>query len=253
MWPAVRNILRNYPRLGHSCNVVLNQQVRTTFIVKRTNPVRLHKKNMPPKTMRSKHYIYELVKDTSTEKQAPLKLILTSHVEGLGSKGEVVEVKAAYGYNNLILLQKAVYANEENLIKYADLKQDVKDKPSSPIVPILMMSLDKMVLSVIMNMESPWTIKPWHIKVSFRKCGWEVPEKAIILPETPIKGPNMNMEGKEFVITVQFSPKEKQEVRCRVHHWSTDPSDRLPYIKEFWKIPVGSVFDGIENNEQQLQ
>lgn len=65
-----------------------------------------------------------------------------------------------------------------------------------------MQSLAKMTLSVVMNMESPWTIKPWHVKTSFRKCGWEVPEKAIILPTTPIKGPDMNLEGKEFFITV---------------------------------------------------
>lgn len=92
---------------------------------------------MAPKTLRSRHYVYELVKDTTTEKQPLLKLILTSHVEGLGNKGDVVEVKPSYGYNNLILLQKAVYANEENLKNFADLKKNVEDEPSSPIVPMV--------------------------------------------------------------------------------------------------------------------
>ncbi|XP_044744964.1 39S ribosomal protein L9, mitochondrial [Coccinella septempunctata] len=246
MWPSVRSLMPQCQTL-HS---ILNQQVRTTYILKRKFPVQLHKKNMPPKTLRSRHYVYELVKDTTIEKQPQLKLILTAHVEGLGSKGDIVEVKPSYGYNTLILLQKAVYASEENISKYASLKDDVEDKPSSPLVPMCMQSLAKMTLSVVMNMESPWEIKPWHIKVSFRKCGWEVPEKAIVLPEMPIKGPNMNIEGKEFYITVVFSPKEKQEVKCRLHHWSTDPSDRLPYVKEFWKIPVESVFADLEKYEQ---
>lgn len=92
---------------------------------------------MPPKTLRSRHYVYELVKDTLTEKRIPLKLILISNVEGLGNKGEVVELKPAYGYNNLILTQKAVYASEENLKKYASLKDDLEDKPSSPVVPVV--------------------------------------------------------------------------------------------------------------------
>lgn len=56
-----------------------------------------------------------------------------------------------------------------------------------------------------MNMEEPWTLKPWHIRVSFRKCGYIVPEYAITIPETPISGPNMDLEGKEFFVTVTVS------------------------------------------------
>lgn len=62
-----------------------------------------------------------------------------------------------------------------------------------------------MLLSVVMNIEQNWTLKPWHIKVSFRKCGYIVPEYAICLPETPIIGPNMDIEDKEFCITVTVS------------------------------------------------
>lgn len=130
-----------------------------------------------------------------------------------------------------------------------------------------MQSLSRVTLSVVMNMESPWTVKPWHIQVSFRKCGWEVPEDMIVLPEQPIKGPNLDIEGAEFNVTVvvstkficvvpilphfqfQFSPKEKQDVKCRLHHWSTNQSDRLPYVKEFWKIPTKSVFETVVNEE----
>lgn len=53
-----------------------------------------------------------------------------------------------------------------------------------------------------MNKENPWTIKPWHIKVSLRKCGYEVPEECITLPPKPISGPDMALQEKEFYVTV---------------------------------------------------
>lgn len=65
----------------------------------------------------------------------------------------------------------------------------------------------RMLLSVVMNMETPWTLKPWHIKVSFRKCGYIVAEDAITLPEVPIKGPDMSLQDKEFFVTLTVSDK----------------------------------------------
>lgn len=59
-----------------------------------------------------------------------------------------------------------------------------------------------MTLSVIMNRENPWTLKPWHIRVAFRKAGVIVPEEAIELPPKEIKGPDMNIQNKEFYVTI---------------------------------------------------
>lgn len=66
--------------------------------------------------------------------------------------------------------------------------------------------LSRLYLSVIMNKDNPWTLQPWHVKVSFRKCGYIVPEEAIELPPIPIKGPDMNIEHKDFyvIVTVSF-------------------------------------------------
>lgn len=59
-----------------------------------------------------------------------------------------------------------------------------------------------MTLAVVMNKENPWTLKPWHVRASFRKSGCWIPEGAIELPEKPITGPNMDLEAKEFFVTV---------------------------------------------------
>ena len=65
--------------------------------------------------------------------------------------------------------------------------------------------LSKFVLNISMNKENPWTLEPWHIRSAFRKAHVHVPEECFTMPEEPIKGPDMNLEGKEFVITITVS------------------------------------------------
>ena len=59
------------------------------------------------------------------------------------------------------------------------------------------------MVSVTMNNETPWTLEPYHIKTAFRKAGVQVPAEAITLPDRPISGPDMNLEGKEFFVHIQ--------------------------------------------------
>lgn len=65
--------------------------------------------------------------------------------------------------------------------------------------------LSSVTLSVIMNKDNSWTLQPWHVKVAFRKCGYCVPEETIALPSKPIQGPDMNLENKQFYVTVTVS------------------------------------------------
>lgn len=53
-----------------------------------------------------------------------------------------------------------------------------------------------------MNKDVPWTLEPWHVKASFRKSGYHVAEDAIQLPSKAIQGPDMNLQDKEFFVTV---------------------------------------------------
>lgn len=68
-----------------------------------------------------------------------------------------------------------------------------------------MQQLSNIVLSVVMSKDNAWTLKPWHVHVSFRKCGYTVPEETITLPEQPITGPDLNLQDREFCITVTVS------------------------------------------------
>ncbi|KAB0805191.1 hypothetical protein PPYR_02161 [Photinus pyralis] len=228
---------------------VLHQQLRTTFILKRKHAAPLHKKGMPLKRLRAKHYIYELVKDTDREKKPNLDLILTHYVDNLGNPGDKVSVKNKFAYDRLLLPGLAVYATPENLELYKDYKRSEDEVVhSSPYAVETAKELSKKVLSVVMNMDNPWTIQPWHIKASFRKCGYVIPEDAVTLPAQPITGPNIEMEDKEFFITVTINNFETVDVRCRIHHWTTDLAARLPHIHEFWKENKGTVFPANDSN-----
>lgn len=57
-----------------------------------------------------------------------------------------------------------------------------------------------------MNMNQPWTIEPWHIRSALRQNGVQVmDDKLIELPSKPISGPDMNLEGKDFAVTITVS------------------------------------------------
>lgn len=95
--------------------------------------------------------------------------------------------------------------------------------------------LNRITLGVVMNKDVPWVLEPWHIRVSLRKVGFYCDDSCITLPSTPIKGPDLDIENKDFYVTITINNKEQTELKCRIHHWSTDPSNRLPYVFEHWK------------------
>lgn len=109
--------------------------------------------------------------------------------------------------------------------------------------------LQNRVFAIVMNKDHPWVVEPWHIRASLRKCGYLISsDSAIELPAEKITGPDLTIQNKEFFVTVKINNTEKARVRCRIHHWSTNPSERLPYIKEHWYQEAEPLF-GIENQK----
>ncbi|KAI4468305.1 ribosomal protein l9 n-terminal domain [Holotrichia oblita] len=203
MWKSCAKGLSVVPEklclLQENIQNISRQQIRTTFILKRRTPPLLHKKGGPPKRLKNKHYVYDLVQDTNTLRQPNIDVILTEYVDGLGSKGERVSVKPYFAYNQLLLPCLAVYATPEN-IKNCD------------VIVSLFQTINifsNKTISVVMNKEMPWTLQPWHVKASFRKCGYHVPEDTITMPTNIIQGPNMEFENKEFFVMVTVSIKIK--------------------------------------------
>ena len=62
-----------------------------------------------------------------------MEIVLTSFVEGIGVKGDIVSVKPSIAYNKLLLPELGVYKTEENILKYAKSKdEEINKTHSSP-------------------------------------------------------------------------------------------------------------------------
>ncbi|XP_072929882.1 large ribosomal subunit protein bL9m [Epargyreus clarus] len=217
---------------------VISQQTRNTFILKRRWPPPLHKKGGKPNKLRGRHFVYDLVQDTDVVKKTSMKIILNQFVEGVGEAGNVLELSPNKAYNEFLLPGLAVYATPENFTKFKvdETKPKVEKAFSSPYVQRTMNCLSRLVLQITMSKEESWTLQPWHVRTSFRKAGFVVPEHAIIMPPVEIKGPDLSLQEKEFFVTVKINNIEEVNVRCRIHHWATG-LERLPSIEFHWKKP----------------
>ena len=94
-----------------------------------------------------------------------------------------------------------------------------------------------------MNKDHPWELQPWHIRASLRKAGVNIlNDSSIQLPAEKITGPDLAKESKVFTVKVKVNNTETANVKCKIHHWSTDPTNRLPYVTEFYKMPSEPLF-----------
>ncbi|XP_029174148.1 39S ribosomal protein L9, mitochondrial [Nylanderia fulva] len=221
----------------------LSQQTRNTFILKRRYPVPLNPKKGRPHRFRSRHFIYDLVENTDVKRKKPLDLILTEYVAGLGNAGTRVSMHPTMAYPKLLLPKLADYATPENIEKYTKLAVDQQDKTpfSSATVERTMKILSTKRISIVMSKEVPWTLEKWHIRASFRKVGIFVPEETIMMPQKAISGPNLDIEGKEFYITITINNREQVKVRCSIHHWASELAGRINVV-DFWKLPAEPIF-----------
>ncbi|XP_050436326.1 39S ribosomal protein L9, mitochondrial [Adelges cooleyi] len=236
--------------IKHGCKFLTAQKPifqlsRSLVLIKRRHPVQLQKKNSNQKPiLKGRHFVYD-VEYLDNKKKENIDVILTSFVEGLGQKGEKVSVKPSYAYDYLLLPKLAVYASPENVENMKNEMYVTKDeeKPSSIFALKTMNYLRKAVVGLCMNKEEPWTIERWHVRVALRKMNIEIlSDDCIEIPEKPISGPDMTLEGKSFISYITINNKERVPVQCCVHHWSTKIADRLPYTEFFYLKPPEAIF-----------
>ncbi|KAG7202656.1 hypothetical protein KM043_009831 [Ampulex compressa] len=93
-----------------------------------------------------------------------------------------------------------------------------------------------------MALHVPWTLEKWHIRVAFRKIGVHVPEEAITMPTKTISGPNLDLQEKQFYVTVTINNVEEVKVKCRIHHWTDKPEEKLRMDENIWDLPINPIF-----------
>ncbi|CAG4953848.1 unnamed protein product [Parnassius apollo] len=221
---------------------LFSQQTRNTFVLKRRWPPPLHKKGGKPSKLRGRHFVYDLVEDTNVRKKPDIKIILNQFVDGIGEAGDVLTLSPAKAYKEFLVPGLAVYASPDNIAKFKvdESKPKVEGTFSSPYVQRTIGCLSRLVLHITMSKKEPWTLEPWHVRASFRKAGFVVPEYAIKMPPVEIKGPDLSLQEKEFYVTVKINNTEEVNVRCRIHHWATG-LDRLPWVEFHWKKPCEAL------------
>lgn len=74
--------MKNEFTVKTSCAYLNNVFLQNTFILKRKTPPPLHKKGGKPSKMKGRHFVYDFVKDTNTEKKPDISVILKEYVEG---------------------------------------------------------------------------------------------------------------------------------------------------------------------------
>lgn len=191
-----------------------------------------------------------MIEDSNIVPKPDIKVILTDYVDNVGYKGDLVSVRPHFAYRNLILPGLAVYDNPENRKKY-DTDTKLQEERRSPFVQRTINVFKLRLVYVTVNKYNSWTLEPWHVRLSLRKASFYVKNDAQIrLPKEPICGPDPAKEGKEFFVAVMVNGEVEAHVRCRIHHYTSDPKDRKPHVFEHWKQPAELLFP---NDPEQLE
>lgn len=67
------------------------------------------------------------MEDQNTKKYPNVDIILTSYVQGVGRKGEIVNVPPTFAYNKLLLPGFAAYNTPANVEKYAKEAEEIPE------------------------------------------------------------------------------------------------------------------------------
>ena len=142
-----------------------------TVIVERCINVPLSKKGMDPRkyNLKSAHYQYKFVDCLHNKKWGNIDLILTEYVEGVGHKGEIINVPRHQAYYELLPARSAVYPTEEYLEMYKKDREESSQKAKvSPYAIKTQDELNKMILEIPMNMSVDWQLNTNHILLALR-------------------------------------------------------------------------------------
>lgn len=178
----------------------------------------------------SDYNMLEVVENTGLKKLPKIQVLLTTYVEGIGDRGEIVTVKRKIARQHLLPIGLAVYPTEDNLKKYSSDGSSASPRQKlSPFVSKTIRCLRSMKLRVPMSHQVSWTLDKTHVKAAFRRYGVELSENCIELPEEPVSyDPSTDGEPKfmEFPIKVTVVGLENVEVKTRIEWIHLNPEAR---------------------------
>ncbi len=145
-----------------------------------------------------------------------MEVILLEKIAGLGTLGDLVNVKAGYARNFLLPFSKAVPATKENLANFearrAELEKHATDKLTKAQVRARALSEIELTLTAKAGEEGKLfgSIGVRDLSESIISTGVEVAKSEIRMPDGPIRNVG------EYDIHVQLHPEVKTTIKVFV-------------------------------------
>ena len=142
-----------------------------------------------------------------------MKVILKESITGLGSPGDLVNVKSGYGRNFLMPTGKAIPATEENLKIYEAEKTKLEELENKKIAEAK--EIDNRLSGFILEINVAVTeeeamygsIGTKEISESLKEKGFEIDRQSIRLPEGVLK------ELGEFELDIELHPEVVSKIK----------------------------------------
>ena len=142
-----------------------------------------------------------------------MKVILKESITGLGSPGDLVNVKSGYGRNFLMPTGKAIPATEENLKIYEAEKTKLEELENKKIAEAK--EIDNRLSGFILEINVAVTEEEAmygstgtkEISESLKEKGFEIDRQSIRLPEGVLK------ELGEFELDIELHPEVVSKIK----------------------------------------
>lgn len=189
-----------------------------TVIVERVQPVGLARVGRDPRKLplRPNNMHYKFVDCLHSRKWGNIDLILTDFVEGIGRKGELVNVSRHLAYYELLPSGLAVYPTDEYLELYAKDREGLEKKARvSPYAFKAKEKMSQMILEIPMNLQAKWTLNRDHVRIAMRYNKIFAPNENLTMPEgLVITNESAGKLKEPFVVKVKIDDYTVANLRC---------------------------------------
>ncbi|CAF3270614.1 unnamed protein product [Rotaria socialis] len=197
---------------------IIQIPIRTTVIVERVHPLtklRPWENIYDYSKYKYTDFQYRIVRDTDTEKWGNIDVILAEYVEGVGYKGEIVNVPREVAYRELLPAQLALYPTTENIALFAEERKLLVDRPQiSPFVMKCRDYLKSILLQIPMNLKlKDWSVTRDNIRIALRRINVMCDEDAIMLEENAVNQDTYKL-GEEFNVVLKINPLVDVSIKC---------------------------------------
>ncbi|CAF1074416.1 unnamed protein product [Didymodactylos carnosus] len=199
-------------------NRIVQIPVRTTIVVERMHPLpklKSYEDIYDYNKYSFEHFQYRIINDTDANKWGNIDVILTEYVEGVGYKGEIVNIPRQIAYTELLPSRLALYPTEENIKLFEEERKLLVDRPQiSPFVKKCRDYLKTILLQIPINMkQKSWILTKQQIRVALRRMNIMCSEEAIQFEEGSITNETYKL-GEDFNVNLKINETVDVDIKC---------------------------------------